>query len=159
VSFLDIKARTRRQVHATFAVPCILTVEDVTYALAARLHGRMVVGGDIESQGYSVTIEGVFRVIFNREELAILDVTPRRGDQVTFINYIGPGQNIAVELDARDEYEGPIDEKWSVAQFSSTAASAGDAAAGTGTAEAEAEAVTEAMAEAAGFGDAEGDEL
>ena len=97
-----------------------------------------MVGGDIESQGYSVTIEGVFRVVFNREELAIVGVRPQRGDRVIFSNYFGIGQDAAVELDARDEYEGPIDEKWSVAQFVS---------------------MVEASATAAGVGEADGEEL
>jgi hypothetical protein len=88
----------------------------------------MMVGGDIESQGYSVTIEGVFRVVFNREELVVVGASPRRGDRVTFMDYIGPNQDMAVELDARDEYDGPIDEKWSVAQFIFVAASSGSAA-------------------------------
>jgi hypothetical protein len=136
VSFLDIKAMTRRQVHATFAVPCVLTTGDGSFSVTARLHGKQMVGGDIESQGYSVTIEGVFRVVFNREELAILGVKPARGDRVTFADYIGPGQDITVELDARDEYDGPIDEKWSVAQFTSTAVADGTMMGGTGTMEA-----------------------
>jgi hypothetical protein len=121
VSFLDIKAMTRRQVHATFAVPCVLTTGDGSFSVTARLHGKQMVGGDIESQGYSVTIEGVFRVVFNREELVALLLRPARGDRVVFPDYIGPGQDMAVELDARDEYDGPIDEKWSVASFMSTA--------------------------------------
>ena len=136
MSFLDIKAQTRRTVHATFAVSCTLMTGDGPWAVTARLHGKMMVGGDIESQGYSVTIEGVFRVVFNREELAILGVKPARGDRVTFADYIGPGQDITVELDARDEYEGPIDEKWSVAQFTSTAVADGTMMGGTGTMEA-----------------------
>jgi signal peptidase I len=88
----------------------------------------MMVGGDMESQGYSVTLEGVFRVVFNREELAVVGTKPNRGDRVVFTDYIGPGQDMAIELDARDEYDGPIDEKWSVAQFISTAASTASAA-------------------------------
>ena len=136
MSFLDIKARTRRQAHATFAVPCLLTTGGGSYALTARLHGRQVVGGDIESEGYSVTIEGVFRVVFNREELATVGVHPRRGDKAVFINYIGPGQDMALELDARDEYDGPITEKWSVAAFNSVAEVTSTMIGGTGTMEA-----------------------
>jgi hypothetical protein len=135
VSFLDIKAMTRRQVHATFAVPCVLTTGDGSFSVTARLHGKQMVGGDIESQGYSVTIEGVFRVVFNREELIALLLKPVRGDQVVFPDYIGPGQDMAVELDARDEYDGPIDEKWSVASFMSTATATASSAAGVGDAE------------------------
>lgn len=125
MSFVDLKARSRRSVHAIFAVPCTLANGEGSFALTARLHGRMVVGGDLESQGYAMTLEGVFRVVFNREELATAGVSPRRGDKVTFVNYVGPGQDMGVELDARDEYDGPINEKWSVAHFTLTSASTG----------------------------------
>lgn len=137
MSFLDIKAQTRRTVHATFAVPCVLTTGDGSFDVTARLHGKVMVGGDIESQGYSVTLEGVFHVVFNREELSVLGLRPIRSDRVTFHDYIGPGQDVAVELDARDEYDGPIDEKWSVAQFISAAPPSVASAAGIGEADGE----------------------
>lgn len=124
MTFLDLKARTRRTVHATFAVPCVLQTGEGSWNATARLHNKMAIGGDIESQGYAGIIEGINRVIFNREELNALDeglgVIPARGDRVTFPDHNGSGMDVTVELDARDPYDGPIDEKWTVAPVSPT---------------------------------------
>lgn len=129
MTWADIRTRTRRDVHRTFAVPCVLTTADGTFTLNVRLHGRMVLGGDIDGEAYATIIEGVSRVIFNREDLALLagglGVKPVRGDRVVFPDYFGPGQDAALELDARDQYDGTIVEKWTVAQFNKTTASQG----------------------------------
>lgn len=129
MSFLDLKTKARRSVHNAFAVPCILTNGDGSFPTVARLHTRMQLGGDIASEGYASIIEGVNRVVFNREQLAALDgglgVVPARGDQVVFTNYIATGMDLALELDARDTYEGPIDERWAVADFNIVSSGAG----------------------------------
>lgn len=114
MSFLDVKVRTRRAVHAAFAVPCVLTSGGVPFNITARLHNRMAIGGDIHSEGYATIIEGVTRAILNREQLAAVGATPAREDSLTFPNFLGQGQDVVVILDARDPYDGPIDEKWSV---------------------------------------------
>lgn len=114
MSFLDIKARSRRRIHAAFAVPCVLFRDPVSTNLTARLHDKMTVGGDLNGEGYASIIEGVIRAVFNREELATAGVTLARGDNITFPNYQGTGQDVVLVLDARDEYDGPITEKWSV---------------------------------------------
>ena len=118
MTFLAEKARTRRNVHRAFAVPCLFGDDSV--ALTARFHDKMSLGGDIEpGVGYANIIEGITRVIFDREELAAADggfgVTPTRGDRIVFPDYMGISGDLTVELDARDPYDGPIDEKWSVA--------------------------------------------
>lgn len=119
MSFLDLKAATRRQVHDAFAVPCTYVNSDGRFTTTARLHGRMVLGGDLNGEGFSTIIEGVFRVVFNRELLAALNggagVRPVRGDRVFFTDYFGPGLDAGVELDYKDALEGPVDEKWSIA--------------------------------------------
>ena len=120
MKFVDIKAAARRTVHATMAVPCSLRNADGTFALTARLHNKITIGGDIESQGFATVLEGVTRIILSREELALADngagVSPTRTDQVTFTDYNGTGQDVTFELDVRDPYDGPITEKWSVVQ-------------------------------------------
>lgn len=119
MSFLDLKARTRRLVQQTFAVPCVLQTGAGSFTVTARHHNKMALGGDIAGEGYASIIEGINRVIFNREELSALDdgigVTPARGDRVIFFDYNGTGLDVTVELDARDPFDGPIDEKWTVA--------------------------------------------
>lgn len=119
MSFLDIKARARRTIHVAFAVPCVYTNTDGSFNVTARLHDKIAVGGDITGQGYAGIIEGVTRAILNRELLATAGlagapILPARGDQLTFPDYQGTGQDVIVILDARDPYDGPVDEKWSV---------------------------------------------
>lgn len=118
MSFQAIKARTRRTAHATFAVPCVLQNGSGSFPLTARLHDRIVLGGDLNSSGFAGILEGVQRVIFNREELSAADdgfgITPARGNILTFADYLGTGHDVVVELDARDPYDGTITEKWSV---------------------------------------------
>lgn len=136
MSFLDLKAESRRRVHDAFAVPCTFVNSDGRFDTTARLHGRMVIGGDLNGEGFSTIIEGVFRVIFNRELLSALNnnqgVRPGRGDRVFFTDYFGTGLDAAVELDARDALDGPVDEKWSVAGIN-TAPTAYGRSQGAGT--------------------------
>lgn len=124
MNFLDLKARTRRSVHSAFAVPCVLARGErdgsSDFPLTARFHDKIAMGGDIAGQGYAGIIEGIQCVIFNREELAVggylgAPLTLARGDMITFPNYNGTGQDVIVVLDIRNPYDGPIDEKWTVA--------------------------------------------
>jgi hypothetical protein len=112
MSFADIKATTRRNVHKEFAVPTNYYAPGSTtpIALSARLHGKLVQGGDLSGQGYSVIIENVTRLVFNREELATMNVSPANGSTVHFLDY-----DVWVTLDTRDPYDGPINERWALA--------------------------------------------
>jgi hypothetical protein len=107
----DVKADARRTVHETFAVRCLYRApgQNDTVEVSARLHTRMVVGG-AEGAGYATIVEGVTRVIFDREELIVKGVRPRRNGLVTFPDY---GSSFA--LDVRDDYAGAITERWSLA--------------------------------------------
>jgi hypothetical protein len=110
MSFADIKAEARRSVHEAFAVPCQYraSASDQPTDLTARLHTRIVVGG--ENGSYASIIEGVTRVVFDREELAAKSVVLRRNGLVTFPDY---GQSFV--LDIRDPQSGPVTEKWALA--------------------------------------------
>jgi hypothetical protein len=115
VDFAVIKANARRAVHQQFAVPVSYYApgsSTVTASLTARLHGKIVQGGDLQGGGYALIIENVTRVVFNQEEFA-LQVPPLtlqvRG-KVFFPDY-----NVAVVLETMDPHDGPINERWSVA--------------------------------------------
>lgn len=118
MSFLDIKTLTRRAVHLTMAVPCQYTGPDgeSPVDITARLHNKMMVGGqEGGEQGYAMIIEGVTRCVFNREELADAGVTLKQRGRVLFPEYNGLEDDVTVILEARDGYDGPVTEKWSVA--------------------------------------------
>lgn len=111
MNFAEIKMRSRRAVHKTLAVPCLYRGPGglAEVAITARLHDRIVQGGDA-SGGYATIIEGVTRAVFDREELTAKGVTLRKRGRVTFPDY-----GVTLELDVRDAYDGPVTEKWSVA--------------------------------------------
>lgn len=112
MDFAEIRTMARRVVHETFAVPCLyLAPGAITRVpLTARLHSKMVVGGDLAGGGYATVIEGVTRAVFNREALKAAGVSLRKRGQVTFLDY-----QQSFELDVRDTFEGTVTEKWSVA--------------------------------------------
>lgn len=122
MTFRDLKTRLRRNVHSAFAVPCLLARGERDgsgdISLTARFHNRMALGGDLNGEGFASIIEGIQRVIFDREDFATaLDggqLTLVRGDMLTFPDYMGTGQNLVVVLDARDPYDGPVNEAWAV---------------------------------------------
>jgi hypothetical protein len=110
-SFAEAKANARRAVHATFGVRALFkdTPTSTPVELSARWHSRLVLEGVIDGAGAQV-IEGVDRVVFDREELAAKGVAPKYGDIVTFPDY----GNFEVQLAERQPYDGPVSEIWGV---------------------------------------------
>lgn len=119
MNFQSIKAASRRVVHGALSVPCTYTGPDTgaaTVEITARLHDRIMVGGQGGGeQGYATIIEGVTRCIFNREDLTAAGITLQKRGRITFPDYNGQGLDMVAILDARDSYDGPVTEKWSVA--------------------------------------------
>lgn len=117
MGFAQIKTIARRAVHDALAVQCLYDARDGKPAveLRARLHTKIVVGGDGGNAAYATIIEGVTRAIFNREEIARLGVTLVRNGRVTFPEYATLGNSFVFVLDNRDTYDGPITEKWTLA--------------------------------------------
>lgn len=110
MSFADIKAQARQDVHDIFAVACEYreTPSSEPIPLAARLHTRIVVGG--ENGSYASIIEGVTRAVFDRAQLAEKTVVLKRNGLLTFTDY-----GLTFVLDIRDPKSGPVTEKWSLA--------------------------------------------
>lgn len=116
MSFADLKAQARRNVHAAFAVRCLYTPPNspsnqLPVELTARLHTKIVAGG-AQSPGYANVIEGVNRAIFNREELTAKTVVLRKNGRIEFPDY-----TMVFQLDIRDASDGAITEKWSLASL------------------------------------------
>lgn len=111
--FAAVKTSARREVHKTFGVRALYTPPgggNIT-ELSARLHTRIQVGGDGGNAGYATIIEGVTRIVFNREQLADKGLVLRKNGRIEFPDY---GSNFV--LDIRDTYAGKITEKWSVSE-------------------------------------------
>lgn len=119
MSFADIKAQMRRDVHASFAVPCHYVSAasgfdrrfDIDFdgqTITARFQDRLQQSNS-GGGGWAQIIEGVTRVTFNREELEAAGIVPAQFDVVEFIDY-----GVSAKLQLRDPYDGPIEERWTV---------------------------------------------
>lgn len=121
MNFALVKAKARRGVHAALAVPCFYYDVD-TYGfnrqfnrwfsgrmpITARFHDR-ISPFQAPTTGYAAIIEGITRVVLNREQLAALGVVTKQYDIIEFVDY-----GLFVKLQQRDPYDGPITEKWTV---------------------------------------------
>jgi hypothetical protein len=111
-SFAQLKGSVRAAVHDTFAVSARYRDETLIepVQMRVRLHtrNRPLVDSDVP-EGYAVMVEQSDRVVFAKDELAALGVTPIRGAELVFTDY-----GVTVFLDRRDPDTGPVEEVWIV---------------------------------------------
>jgi hypothetical protein len=110
-NFAAAKASARRTVHSTLAVQAFYKANSTStpVEITARWHSGLAQHGQVNGQGAQV-VEGVDQVVFNREELVLLNLALTRGGLVTFPDY----QDLKLSLDTRLPYEGAIEEIWQV---------------------------------------------
>lgn len=108
----ELKAETRRIVHDTFAGASLYS--DVTLstpvALNVRWHNKIARNGELESGGYAEVVEGVERVIFDREELQ------KKGVQVRAHGLVVLEDGTRLRLQVSEPVVGPITLTWEVAR-------------------------------------------
>ena len=111
----ELKARARRDIHGAFCVPAQYTDETLTEPVdvTVRWHHRIDRFGDLDSGGYAEVVDGIERLIFNRDELAEKGVQLRRRGAVTLTEPEWAGA--VLRLDTREPYDGPVEEIWGVA--------------------------------------------
>lgn len=122
----SIKASTRRAVHKTFKVRALYQDQYMKEPIpvSVRWHNKIGVIGQETNQGYAEVIEGVDRVIFNREELeSIKSITesgnplvPIKGGRIQLVDALY--NNATLVLDSREPIVGPVDEVWNVTRVS-----------------------------------------
>lgn len=106
-----VKARTRRVVHNTFGGDAkYMDFMQPEIALTVRWHNKIQVGGDLEGAGYAETIEGIERIIFDREELLAKGVTLRNNGTVIMAD------GTVLTLGTQEPIVGPIEVIWQVAR-------------------------------------------
>lgn len=107
----SVKALTRRVVHNTFGGDAVYfdSIQPET-GLSVRWHNKIQVAGDLEGQGYAETIEGVERVVFDREELAAKGVVLRNNGVVRMAD------GTVLILAVQEPIVGPIEVIWQVAR-------------------------------------------
>lgn len=110
--FAAIKAQARRAVHTAFSFDATYQDRSLTDAvpITVRWHNRLVIQGDYDSSGYANVIDGIERVIFNREELATLGIKPVQ-NAVIIITEEGY-EGTTLFLDQKEAHVGPVEEKW-----------------------------------------------
>lgn len=112
--FAAAKARVQRIVHDTLAVDA--TYEDTTLTvpvpLRVRWHDKLVTTGDLNGDGYPVSIDSVDRVFFDVAELAAKNVTITRGGSIKF--NAGYFAGIVLVIDTRDPKSDAAREIWYV---------------------------------------------
>lgn len=113
--FASALAKAAKVVHDTFKVQALYYAPGslVSVTLGVRWHDKATLVGNIVETGYADVIEGIDRVIFDRDELALKSVVLERSGRVV----LGPVYNNAVLcLDAEEKANGPVNVTWKVVQ-------------------------------------------
>jgi hypothetical protein len=110
--FAAAKARVHRIVHDTLAVDA--TYEDdvvtVPVPLRVRWHDKLAATGDLNGDGYPVSIDTIDRVFFDVAELVVKNVTITRGGIVKFT--AGYFAGLVLVIDTRDPKSDAAREIW-----------------------------------------------
>ena len=124
--FASAKTRSRQVVHSTLAVAAVYTDADHTtpVPVTVRWHSKLARAGALEG-GFGVeVIEGIDRLVFNRDELAVA-VKADADDPGTPLELASLGvvyiesYDARFSLEAREPYDGPVSEYWTVALLGS----------------------------------------
>lgn len=109
-----MKARTRRIVHQTFAIAMEYLDKSLAgpIALRVRYHNKQDVIGDLQNEGYPMSIDGIDRVIFDMEELTFAGITVSRGARLKIVQPGWPEGVLLIET--KEKSEGPVEEVWRV---------------------------------------------
>lgn len=81
--------------------------------LRVRYHNKQQLIGDLQNDGYPMTIDGIDRVIFDVEELLAKGVVVERGVKVRVLSTLYPPDTILL-VETKEKSEGPIEEIWRV---------------------------------------------
>lgn len=110
-----LKARARKALHGAFSYEARYKDDTLNAAVPvkARWHNRIVLLGDYQDGGYANIIDGIERVIFDRDELAKAGITPIETGTVTILDH-NLDVMAVLTLDSREPYVGPVEEKWQV---------------------------------------------
>lgn len=106
------KAAARRAVHTAMGVAADYEDSNVPgrVGLRVRWHNRVGIDGNLVEAGYSNFVEGINRVIFDKQELDEKGVVLSRGSRV----YMADGAVLI--LSHQEPITGPIEVVWGVAQ-------------------------------------------
>jgi len=108
----SIKGRTRRIVHTTFSGDS--TYQDdylvAPVGLRVRWHNKIQLVGDLESGGFAESIEGIERIIFDRDELAEKAISLHHSGLVVMAD------GTRLRLHTQEPIVGPVEVIWQVSR-------------------------------------------
>lgn len=109
----QIKHDARRALHDAMKVEATYVPPGggAATALGVRWHNKINRVGDLDNQGWAEIIEGIDRIIFDREELAAKSLTLAEGGVVTLELLMG---GFSFVLGAQEPDDGPIERIWIV---------------------------------------------
>lgn len=83
MGWAEIRKKARAVVHATFALPAVYSSPDglTVIPCMARKHNEKKAFGDLDREGFALSIEDVNQVVFDE-----LEVVPQRNGTVSFEN-------------------------------------------------------------------------
>ena len=109
-----MKVKTRRAVHKTFGIEMLYVHRTLAapVALRVRYHTKQDVLGDLQAEGYPMSIDGIERVIFDIDELILSGVVVERGAKLQIVDKSWPAGTLIIET--KEKSEGPVEEIWRV---------------------------------------------
>lgn len=115
--FAAAKARVQRVVHDTFAVNAdyVSAPLAVPVPLRVRWHNQLAATGDLNGEGYPVSIDTIDRVFFDVAELTAKNVKIARGGRLKFTDGLYLGQVLVI--DALDPKTDAAREVWNVGKL------------------------------------------
>lgn len=125
MSWASYKALARRAVHTAFCVSAVYKDPDGVVsaeALKVRWHMRQTLAGQLDNGGYAEVVEGIEKIIFDKDELQALALTPERNGTITLMapEYrLIDGSQPEFVLQYQDEDTGPVEESWQVTRVES----------------------------------------
>lgn len=112
--FAAAKARVQRTVHGTFGTPAEYDDGDLAepVPLRVRWHNQLAATGDLNGEGYPVSIDTIDKVIFDVAELTTMNVKISRGGRLKLTAPFYGGQVLVI--DTRDPKSDAAREIWHV---------------------------------------------
>jgi len=106
--FADVKANARRVVQTTLGVSAFYQSKTMSApaGITARLHTKMALSGDAESDGYAEMTQGLYRIVTIPSDTPDLEF--ERGGKISFKHM--PGW--VYTLDTAEEPTGPLERVW-----------------------------------------------
>jgi hypothetical protein len=113
--FAAAKTKARQIVRDYMAFDGLYSDNTVTdIPLKVRFHTKIKTFGDLIEAGYSEVIEGVNRLIFDKDELITKGITLKTGGKVTLQN---PGYtDIILVLDSQEPITGSVEVVWDISK-------------------------------------------